>query len=182
MFDDIGGKIKRFAKAYCWVEIISCIVVGIILLVEGSTLAGVLCIVVGSLVSWVSAWGLYAFGEITDKVSKIQNDIAILKEEMSNSKKVSNGQRYPSTTRSIVQSVSSNVTSIDNSMVDSNSTVENNTDNNNKKKGKDIDIDPEWIIEGSTWVKCPQCGQKRPRDFIKATKKCPVCGTSAYKE
>jgi hypothetical protein len=37
-----------------------------------------------------------------------------------------------------------------------------------------------WKIEGSSWLRCPQCGEKRPGAFIRAVRKCPVCGLQAF--
>ena len=68
MFDNIGGKIKTLAKVVCWIGIIACIITGIVLMATGedSILVGILTAVVGSLLSWVSSFVLYGFGQLVE--------------------------------------------------------------------------------------------------------------------
>ena len=72
MFDNIGGKIKVLAVV---VTIIGCIVsfvFGIILFVEGEVGMGFLVIIMGGLLSWVSSFVLYGFGELIESNQNIQ--------------------------------------------------------------------------------------------------------------
>lgn len=72
MFDNIGGKIKVLAVV---VTIIGCIVsfvFGIILFVEGEVGMGFLVIIMGGLLSWVSSFVLYGFGELIESNQDIQ--------------------------------------------------------------------------------------------------------------
>lgn len=68
MFDNIGGKIKTLAKVVCWIGIIACIITGIVLMAtdEDLILVGILTVVVGSLLSWVSSFILYGFGQLVE--------------------------------------------------------------------------------------------------------------------
>lgn len=66
MFDNVGSKIKGLASFFCWGGIIASIIGGIILigLDEDLIFAGIAVIVIGSLLSWVSSFVLYGFGEL----------------------------------------------------------------------------------------------------------------------
>ncbi len=66
MFDNVGSKIKGLASFFCWGGIIASIIGGIILigLDENLVFAGFAVIVIGSLLSWVSSFVLYGFGEL----------------------------------------------------------------------------------------------------------------------
>ncbi len=65
MFNNIGGTIKGFAKFLTWAGIIVSIIVGIVLIKNESDF-GIWVILGGSLVSWMSSWILYAFGELVE--------------------------------------------------------------------------------------------------------------------
>lgn len=73
MFDNIGGKIKKVAEVVCWMGIIVCCVVGVAFLSLGANgdngvqaIIGVAIGVVGSLLSWVSSFVLYGFGQLVE--------------------------------------------------------------------------------------------------------------------
>ena len=78
MYDNIGGKIKGLAKAAFWVEAITAIITGICLFddVMPGILIGLLLIIGGPLVAWVSCWLLYGFGELIDSNVEIKNKIS----------------------------------------------------------------------------------------------------------
>ena len=88
MFSNIGRKIKVLAKVFCWLGIIGSIVIGV-LMISGSSyftaisgnlgddvaafaagspgaFGGIIFIIIGSLVSWISSFALYGFGELVD--------------------------------------------------------------------------------------------------------------------
>ena len=75
MFDNIGGKIKTLAKVVCWIGIIACIITGIVLMAtdDDLILVGILTAVVGSLLSWVSSFILYGFGQLVENSDTIAN-------------------------------------------------------------------------------------------------------------
>lgn len=67
MFENVGSKIKGLASFFCWGGIIASVVGGIwliALLDEDFILPGLLIIALGSLLSWVSSFVLYGFGEL----------------------------------------------------------------------------------------------------------------------
>ena len=76
MFSNIGGKIKKLAKAVCWIGIIFSCIAGIGVSVGlGSNalvgaLVGLLVAIIGSLLSWIGSFFMYGFGELVEN-SKI---------------------------------------------------------------------------------------------------------------
>ena len=76
MYDNIGGKIKGLAKASFIVAAIAEVITGIALMAadEDLILYGLLVLVVGPIVAWVSSWLLYGFGELIDKASDIERN------------------------------------------------------------------------------------------------------------
>lgn len=76
MYDNIGGKIKGLAKATFIVEAIAAVITGIALMVSDEDLipVGLLVMLVGPIVAWVSSWLLYGFGELIDKASDIERN------------------------------------------------------------------------------------------------------------
>ena len=75
MFDDIGGKIQGLAKVICWIGIIICIIIGIVLISDDEAGIGFAVIIVGSLLSWVSSFTLYGFGELVENSSVIRYEL-----------------------------------------------------------------------------------------------------------
>ncbi len=73
MYDNIGGKIKGLAKAIFIVEAIAAVITGIALMASDEDMIpiGLLVMVVGPLVAWISSWLLYGFGELIDKTCDI---------------------------------------------------------------------------------------------------------------
>lgn len=73
MYDNIGGKIKGLAKAVFIVEAIAAVITGIALMAidEDLILFGILTLILGPAIAWVSSWLLYGFGELIDKVCEI---------------------------------------------------------------------------------------------------------------
>ena len=68
MYEDIGGKMKGLASTVMIVESIAAVITGIAMIVvdEYLILFGLLTIVLGPAVAWISSWLLYGFGEIID--------------------------------------------------------------------------------------------------------------------
>ena len=73
MFDNIGGKIKGLAMVLFWIEAIAAVIVGLVL-VEDTDSLSLLYAIAGVLVAWISAWFLYGFGEIIDKLCDIERN------------------------------------------------------------------------------------------------------------
>lgn len=80
MFNNIGGKIKTLAKVVCWIGIIACIITGIVLMAtdDDLILVGILTAVVGSLLSWVSSFVLYGFGQLVENSDVIVSQRNVL--------------------------------------------------------------------------------------------------------
>ena len=68
LYSNIGAKIKNWAKWIFVAEAISAIIGGISLLANDEFLFGLLCLILGPVVAFVSTWILYAFGEITEDI------------------------------------------------------------------------------------------------------------------
>lgn len=73
MYDNIGGKIKGLAKVGFIVEAIAAVITGIALMASDEDLIpiGLLVMLLGPIVAWVSSWLLYGFGELVDKTCDI---------------------------------------------------------------------------------------------------------------
>ena len=80
MYDNIGRKIKDLAKAICLLEVFAAIIAGMIVIGNfadardgtGMVGIGILIMVVGPLLAWISSWLLYGFGELIEKTSNIE--------------------------------------------------------------------------------------------------------------
>lgn len=82
MFNNIGKKIKGFAVFVAIVGMIIPILGGLGFIIAGAAsnnialpLLGILIAVVGSIMSWMSTWLLYGYGEIVDKTSSIDKKL-----------------------------------------------------------------------------------------------------------
>jgi len=73
VFDNIGGKIKTLAQVVCCIGIVCSVFVGIVMAVNGEDLAfsGFMIMVIGSLVSWVSSFTLYGFGQLIENTDQL---------------------------------------------------------------------------------------------------------------
>ena len=69
LYKNIGEKIKGWAKWIFAIEAAAAIVYGLVLIFDDAALAGIIVLIVGPLVAWVSSWLLYAFGELVDKTA-----------------------------------------------------------------------------------------------------------------
>ena len=76
LYADIGGKLKGLAKWTFVVEVIASII-AFIALTEDFWI-GLAALVGGILVSFVSSWFLYAFGELISRVCSIDDNLRIL--------------------------------------------------------------------------------------------------------
>ena len=75
MYDDIGNKIKILAKVFFVLGAISSLIGAVALFFNYTHI--LLCLAVaiaGSLLSWISTWLLYGFGEIIDTLSNIEEN------------------------------------------------------------------------------------------------------------
>ena len=93
LYDNIGAKIKNWAKWIFIIEAISAIIGGIGLMANDAAFIGFIVLICGPLVAWVSSWLLYAFGELVEDVHAIRNkegttaDVRIKREEEERAKR-----------------------------------------------------------------------------------------------
>ena len=73
MYQNIGIKIKELAKVIFIIEAIASIISGFVCMFadDDLILIGLLTLVVGPCVAFVSSWFLYGYGEIIDKTCEI---------------------------------------------------------------------------------------------------------------
>ena len=78
MFNNIGGKIKALASLFTWIGIIISLVIGLLFIFADSNgvVIGILIIVIGSLMSWISSWLLYGFGDLIENSSIIARKLS----------------------------------------------------------------------------------------------------------
>ena len=88
MFNNIGSKIKTLAKILCWIGIIFSVISGIAIMAAGNStitingsyasvspaLTGILVIVFGCLVSWISSFFAYGFGQLIENSDEIRKN------------------------------------------------------------------------------------------------------------
>ena len=75
LYENIGSKIKNWAKWIFVIEAIGAVITGLVLLFtdEYLILYGLLTLVCGPIVAYVGSWILYAFGELVEDVHAIRN-------------------------------------------------------------------------------------------------------------
>ena len=82
MFDNIGQKVKAFAKGVFVTEVIAAIISGIVMICSGEDeliLWGIITIIAGPLIGWLSSFLIYAFGQLVENsdilvyYAKLQN-------------------------------------------------------------------------------------------------------------
>lgn len=75
MFFNIGGKIKTLAKVVCGIGMVVSIGYGLRFMDRGASdavLYALLIAGIGCIISWISVFLLYGFGELIEKVSSIE--------------------------------------------------------------------------------------------------------------
>lgn len=72
MFNNIGRKIKTLAEACTCVGITISIIVGLLFLAEGEVI-GIIIAIIGSLVSWISSFLFYGFGQLIENTDALAN-------------------------------------------------------------------------------------------------------------
>lgn len=76
MFENIAAKIKTLAQVLCLVGIGFSVIYGINLMANDAVLLGLLIILLGSLMSWVSSFCLYGFGQLIENSDTIVRNMA----------------------------------------------------------------------------------------------------------
>ena len=86
MWDNIGEKIKLLAKIIAWVGIISSVIGGSRLISQGFDMnqsgrggelfifLGIASLIGGSIISWISSFFMYGFGELIKKTAAIEQN------------------------------------------------------------------------------------------------------------
>lgn len=79
MFENIGSKVKKLATFFMVIGIIESLVGGIEIMdnarSNGGKVFGVVVIILGSFVSWIGSWVMYAIGQTAEEVSQLKNQI-----------------------------------------------------------------------------------------------------------
>ena len=83
MFNNIGGKIKGLAIIIFAIGLIISFSVGFVLIKNGNSSRGILVIILGSLISWISVFTLYGFGQLVEN-----SDILVEETRFQNNMKV----------------------------------------------------------------------------------------------
>ena len=73
MFDNIGRKIKSLSQFVCWIGIICSVISGIVITASDEDLMflGFLIMIIGPLVSWISSFTLYGFGQLIENTDQL---------------------------------------------------------------------------------------------------------------
>lgn len=79
MFNNIGSKIKTVAQVVTWIGVIASVIGGMIMMVSLESPIGLLIMIGGPLLSWVSSLTLYGFGQLIENT-----DILVGKRRESN--------------------------------------------------------------------------------------------------
>lgn len=74
MFDKIGNKIKGLAITLFVIMALAFVIIGIAIIGD-KLIVGLLCLLGGPILSWITSWILYGFGELISKVTNIENEI-----------------------------------------------------------------------------------------------------------
>ena len=74
MYKEIGKKIKALAQFIFWFQAICMLLCGIALIAinERTAIIGVLVLVLGPVMAWLSMFLLYGYGELVDKTCSIE--------------------------------------------------------------------------------------------------------------
>jgi hypothetical protein len=75
MYNNIGNKIKTFAKISFYVMAILLFTTGLVLLIDTEAWPYAILMVFGPIVSWISSWMLYAYGELVERATSIDSGI-----------------------------------------------------------------------------------------------------------
>ena len=76
LYENIGGKIKNWAKWTFIVEAVAAVIAGIAVIIDSEDfLLAFALILLGPIVAFIGSWILYAFGELVEKTSDTNNVI-----------------------------------------------------------------------------------------------------------
>ena len=83
MFDNVGSKIKKLAKIFCWLGIAASVISGIAIIIASPSaynhnslaLTGVLTVALGCLFSWICSFFIYGFGQLIENTDYIRSNM-----------------------------------------------------------------------------------------------------------
>lgn len=81
LYENIGVKIKSWAKWIFIVEAVSAIIGGFIMVGNDDAEMGLIMVIAGPVVAWVSSWLLYAFGQLVDDTNALRCQMAPAKKD-----------------------------------------------------------------------------------------------------
>ena len=100
MYNNIGNKIKTLAQIVAFVEIILSVIIGLVLLFQEIIGFGLIILIFGPLIAWISSWLLYGFGELIESTEENKDintkllNYFINKDKDKNSKNTNLKQKY----------------------------------------------------------------------------------------
>ena len=153
-YNNIGEKIKGLAIASFIVEAIGAVITGIIL-VANEEAYGILIVLFGPIVAWVSSWLLYGFGELISKTCDIEQNTRQIRQTASNTQQ--NTSNTPRPERKTEPTTATTAISRALSPANTNSTT----------------IDQDKPMPPSVPYYCVKCGHNGPYGDY-----CPKCGSS----
>lgn len=68
MWNNIGSRLQKLAKVFCWLGIIISVISGIVFMTQNQVLIGALYLVLGSVMSWIGSWSIYGLGLVVESV------------------------------------------------------------------------------------------------------------------
>lgn len=80
MYQNIGEKIKFYAVGIAVLGIITCVSIGVALIMTEAAIGGLAVMVFGSLGAWAVSWILYGYGELIENVSDIAAELACIRQ------------------------------------------------------------------------------------------------------
>lgn len=155
MYDDIGGKIKSFAKGSFYVEAIASVLAGLFFLVESEEIWPLFLIICGPIAAWVMSWFIYGYGEIIDRLGYISDNTE---------------QSINTSSKSKVSSTFEPKCTVN---TEGNHSAMPKEDSENKKPAEQnkTNTKEKYLV-----MNCPGCGEKLYFDEEVEKAECPYCG------
>ena len=172
LYENIGGKIKNWAKWIFIVEAIGSIITAIVLPIASGDpddfiLISVLIAIVGPIVAWVGSWILYAFGELVE-------DVHAMRDKNSPIIKIETEQKQPQAKSN--PNVTNKETLTFQKSIETNSNCTEVPQQNISQK--EAEAKKEEALEA---LPCPECGEDLSfmgwdDNELKEEQTCPLCG------
>ena len=83
-YENIGGKLKSWAKVIFLFGAISSVIAGLAMFGEEAVVPGLITLILGPIFSLISTWLLYAFGELVEKTAANEENTRRILELMNN--------------------------------------------------------------------------------------------------